>query len=48
MYQIKMDTSSQYDIYIENGILDKINEYLGMVYHEKNVYIITDERVASF
>lgn len=47
MYQITMDLSSPYKIYIENGIIDKIDEYLKEIYHYKNIYIITDERVAK-
>ena len=47
MYQITMNVSSNYCIYIENGLLEKIDDYLKTVYRETNVYIITDERVGK-
>lgn len=47
MYKLTMNLSNKYDIVIENGILDKAQEYIEQIYSQKNVYIVTDERVAE-
>lgn len=37
-----------YDIYIEEGLLFHLNKYIKNVYKEKKIFIITDDKVASF
>ncbi len=38
-------TNHSYNIYIENGILNNINEYIKKVYKNDKVFIITDDKV---
>ena len=47
MYKLEMNVSQPYNIYIEEGLLDKLEQYLKPIYQQKNIYIITDERVGS-
>lgn len=47
MYKLEMNVSQPYNIYIEEGLLDKLEHYLKSIYQQKNIYIITDERVGS-
>lgn len=42
--EIKLD--NPYKIIIEKGSLNKLNDYIKEIYKNKNIYIITDERVA--
>ncbi len=37
-----------YDIFIEEGLLFHLNKYIKNVYKEKKIFIITDDKVASF
>lgn len=48
MKKIIMKTKAPYDIFIEDNILDKLSTYIFSIYKGKNIYIITDKRVASF
>lgn len=48
MKKINMPLSDSYDIIIENNALDKLNSYIKEVYNGKNIYLISDVRVASF
>ena len=46
MRQLKISLKdNSYDIFIENGIISKANEYIKEVYKNKKVYIITDSNV---
>ena len=46
MRQLKIALKdNSYDIFIENGIISKANEYIKEVYKNKKVYIITDSNV---
>lgn len=46
MKNIRMKLSTRkYDIFIENGILDRIGEYLNKCYNGSRVFIITDDNV---
>lgn len=47
MYTIDMPLSKKYQIIIKNGLLDNIDDEIKKVYNNKNIYIITDERVAD-
>ena len=47
MYTIDMPLSNGYQIIIKNNILDNLDTEIRKVYNNKNIYIITDERVAS-
>lgn len=47
MYIIDMPLSNNYQIVVENNLLTKIDDEIKKVYKNKNVYIITDERVAA-
>ena len=47
MYIIDMPLSKSYQIKVENNLLTKIDDEIKKVYKNKNVYIITDERVAE-
>lgn len=48
MYIIDMPLSSKYQIVIKDNLLSEIDSFVKEVYNNKNVYIITDERVGSF
>ena len=48
MYVIDMPLSNSYQIIVQNGLLDNIDDEIKKVYNNKNIYIITDERVANF
>lgn len=48
MYIIDMPLSNEYQIIIENGLINKIGKEIQKIYKNKNVYIITDKRVASY
>ena len=46
MRQLKINLKdNSYDIFIENGLIDKASEYIKNVYKNKKVYIITDSNV---
>ena len=46
MRQLKINLKDDsYDIFIENGLIDKASEYIKNVYKNKKVYIITDSNV---
>lgn len=46
MRQLKINVKDDsYDIFIENGLIDKASEYIKNVYKNKKVYIITDSNV---
>ena len=46
MRQLKINLKEDsYDIFIENGLIDKASEYIKNVYKNKKVYIITDSNV---
>ena len=46
MRQLKINLKDDsYDIFIENGLIDKASEYIKIVYKNKKVYIITDSNV---
>ena len=47
MYIIDMPLSNSYQIIIKNNLLVNIDDEIKKVYKNKNVYIITDERVAK-
>ena len=47
MYTIDMMLSKGYQIIIKNNLLDNIDSEIKKVYQNKNVYIITDERVGA-
>ena len=47
MYTIDMPLSKGYQIIIKDNLLDDLDSEIRKVYNNKNVYIITDERVAS-
>ncbi len=47
MYIINMPLSKSYQIIIKNNLLTYIDDEIKKVYTNKNVYIITDERVAE-
>ena len=47
MYTIDMMLSKGYQIIIKNNLLDDIDSEIKKVYQNKNVYIITDERVGA-
>ena len=47
MYTIDMMLSKGYQIIIKNDLLDDIDSEIKKVYQNKNVYIITDERVGT-
>lgn len=47
MYTIDMPLSNSYQIVVKNGLLDDIDSEIRKVYNNKNIYIITDERVAN-
>ena len=47
MYIIDMPLSKSYQIIIKDGLLAEIDREIRTVYNNKNVYIITDERVAE-
>lgn len=46
MYIIDMPLSNSYQIIVKNNLLVNIDDEIKKVYKNKNVYIITDERVA--
>lgn len=48
MYTIDMPLSNSYQIKIKDNLLNKLDAEIRQVYNNKNIYIITDERVASF
>ena len=49
MRQLKINLKDDsYDIFIENGLIDKASEYIKNVYKNKKVYIITDSNVEKF
>lgn len=43
-----MHTKEPYQIIINNGLLDQMDDYVKKIYAGKNIFIISDERVASF
>ena len=46
MRQLKINLKDDsYDIFIENGLIDRASEYIKNVYKNKKVYIITDSNV---
>ena len=46
MRQLKINLKEDsYDIFIENGLIDRASEYIKNVYKNKKVYIITDSNV---
>ena len=46
MRQLKINVKDDsYDIFIENGLIDRASEYIKNVYKNKKVYIITDSNV---
>lgn len=47
MYVIDMPLSKSYQIIVQSGLLDNIDDEIKKVYSNKNIYIITDERVAN-
>jgi 3-dehydroquinate synthetase len=47
MYTIDMMLSKGYQIIIKNNLLNDIDSEIKKVYQNKNVYIITDERVGA-
>ena len=47
MYIIDMPLSKGYQIIVKNDLLNSIDDEVKKVYKNKNVYIITDERVAE-
>ena len=47
MYTIDMPLSKGYQIIVKDNLLDDLDSEIRKVYNNKNVYIITDERVAS-
>lgn len=47
MYIVEMPLSKSYQIVVKNNLLDNIDDEIKKVYSNKNIYIITDERVAE-
>ena len=47
MYIIDMPLSNKYQIIVENGLINNLDEKIKKVYNNKNIYVITDERVAE-
>ena len=47
MYKINMPLSTPYDIIVANNISEYIEEEFKKIYKNKNIYIITDERVGK-
>lgn len=47
MYTINMPLSTPYNIIVSNNITEYIDEEIQKVYKNKNIYIITDERVGK-
>ena len=48
MYTIDMPLSKSYQIIIKDNLLKEIEQEIKKIYKNKTIYIITDERVASF
>ena len=48
MYTIDMPLSKSYQIIIKDNLLREIGTEINKIYKNKNIYIITDERVANF
>jgi 3-dehydroquinate synthase len=48
MYIIDMPLSNKYQIIVKNGLIDNLGEEVQKVYSNKNIYIITDKRVAAY
>lgn len=48
MYIIDMPLSKKYQIIIKDGLISNLGEEIKKVYDNKNIYIITDKRVASY
>lgn len=49
MRQINLNLKSNpYNVYIEASILDASCDYISKVYHNKNIYIITDSNVSKY
>ena len=47
MYIIDMPLSKKYQIIIKDGLISNLGEEIKKIYTNKNIYIITDKRVAS-
>ena len=46
MKELKINLShTSYSIYIENGIISNLCKYISKVYHNKKVFILTDDNV---
>lgn len=48
MKRLNMHVEEPYEIVIANNLFHYVNEEIKKVYHHKKIYILTDERVASF
>ena len=40
--------NSNYEIIIENGLINNLCNYISKVYHNEKIYILTDENVSKY